>query len=53
MNNEVHIDEKWFNLVQDGGKYILAADEVDPALVSVAHKSHVTKLLFLSAVARP
>jgi hypothetical protein len=30
MFNEVHIDEKWIYLViKDGGKYILAAHEVD------------------------
>jgi hypothetical protein len=42
-----HIDEKWFYLVKDGGRYIVAADEVDPPLVSVAHKSHITKVMFL------
>ena len=53
MYNEVHVDEKWFYLVKDGGRYILAADEVDPPPVSVAHKSHITKVMFLCALARP
>ena len=53
MHNDVHVDEKWFYLVKDGGRYILAADEVDPPPVSVAHKSHITKVMFLSALARP
>jgi hypothetical protein len=45
MHNEVHVDEKWFYLVKDGGRYILAANEVDPPPVSVAHKSHITKVM--------
>jgi hypothetical protein len=53
MYNEVHVDEKWFYLVKDGGRYILTADEVDPPPVSVAHKSHITKVMFLCALARP
>jgi hypothetical protein len=53
MYNEVHVDEKWFYLVKDGGRYILSADEVDPTPASVAHKSHITKVMFLSAIARP
>jgi hypothetical protein len=43
----------WFYLVKDGGRYILATDEVDPPPVSVAHKSHIAKVMFLSACARP
>jgi hypothetical protein len=53
MYNEVHVDEKWLYLVKDGGQYILTADEVDPPLVSVAHKSHITKVMFLSACKTP
>jgi hypothetical protein len=33
--------------------YILIADEVAPPPVSVAHKSHIAKVMFLSALARP
>jgi hypothetical protein len=43
MYKELHVNEKWFYLVQDGTRYILAADEVDSPPVSVTHKSHITK----------
>jgi hypothetical protein len=52
--NEVHVDEKWFFLVQYGGRYYLTADEVvPPRTISVQHKSHITKVMFLCALARP
>jgi hypothetical protein len=52
--NEVHVDEKWFYLVQDGGRYYLMADEAPPCTISVQHKSHITKVMFLCALlARP
>jgi hypothetical protein len=51
--NEVHVDEKWFFLVQDGGQYYLTVDEVPPPTISVQHKSHITKVMFLCALARP
>jgi hypothetical protein len=52
--NEVHVDQKWFFLVQDGGRYYLTADEAPPRTIrSVQHKSHITKVMFLCALARP
>jgi hypothetical protein len=51
--NEVRVDEKWFFLVQDGGRYYLTADEVPPPTISVQYKSHITKVMFLCALARP
>jgi hypothetical protein len=51
--NEVHVDEKWFFLVQDGGRYYLTADEAPRHTISVQHKSHITKVMFLCALARP
>lgn len=53
MYNEVHVDEKWFFLVKDGGRYYLAADETPPDAIRVQHKSHITKVMFLCALARP
>jgi hypothetical protein len=46
---------QWLYLVQDGGRYylVLTADEVPPPTISVQHKSHITKVMFLCAVARP
>jgi len=53
MYNEVHVDEKWFFLVKDGGRYYLAADEQPPDPIRVQHKGHITKVMFLCALARP
>jgi hypothetical protein len=53
MYNEVHVDEKWFYLVRDGGRYYLAADEDPPDAIAVRHKSHITKVMFLCALGRP
>ena len=53
MYNEIHLDEKWFYLVKDGGRFYLTADEVPPRTISVSHKSHITKVMFLCALARP
>jgi hypothetical protein len=40
--NEVHVDEKWFFLVQDGGRYYLTADEEIPRpTTSVQHTKKV------------
>lgn len=52
MYDQIHIDEKWFLLIEEGAKYILVSDEEDPYR-SVKHKSHITKVLFLCAQARP
>ncbi|KAG7341856.1 hypothetical protein IV203_006948 [Nitzschia inconspicua] len=53
MYNEIHIDEKWFFLVRDGLRCIVTQDEPPPKAISVSHKSHITKVMFLSALARP
>lgn len=52
MYDEVHIDEKWFFLCQDGETYILAPDEEPPQRM-VKHKGYITKVMFLCAMARP
>ncbi|CAM9993707.1 unnamed protein product, partial [Pylaiella littoralis] len=48
----VHIDEKWFYICQNGQKYYLYTDEEVPTR-KVQHKSQITKVMFLAAVARP
>jgi len=53
MYNEIHVDEKWFFVCRDGESCILVADEEDPPDRYVKHKSHITKVMFLCAVARP
>jgi hypothetical protein len=52
MYDRVHIDEKWFFLSQDGEFYILAAGEEPPKRFT-KHKSHIEKVMFLCAQARP
>ena len=46
------MDKKWFVLVKDNNRYHLALDEA-MLPCSVQHKKHVTKVMFLSAVACP
>ena len=52
MENLIHIDEKWFYLTKDGQRFIIAADEGE-LYRHVQHKSFLTKIMFLCAVARP
>ena len=52
MFDRVHIDEKWFFLCQENARYILVSDEENPYR-HVKHKSHITKVMFVCAQARP
>ena len=52
MYDEIHLDEKWFFLTKDGMTYILADDEEVPVR-RTSHKSHIAKVMFLCAQARP
>ena len=52
MEDLIHIDKKWFYLKKDGQCFIIAADEEEPYR-HVQHKSFLTKIMFLCAVARP
>ena len=48
----VHMDKKWFFAKHDGSKVYLTADEFAPT-ENVRHKSHIKKVMFVGAVARP
>ena len=48
----IHLDEKWFFLTQEKECYLLLSDKKNPKHC-VKHKSHITKVMFLCAVARP
>jgi hypothetical protein len=50
--DRVHIDEKWFNLCQDGEGYLLVEGE-EPPVRHVKHKNYIGKVMFLCAQARP
>ena len=52
MYNYIHVDEKWFYLTGDCQRFILADEEL-PLHHSVCHKGHITKVIFLCAVACP
>ena len=48
----MHLDEKWFFLTEGSYKVYLAAGEKAPKRTT-KHKSHIPKVMFLAAVARP
>jgi hypothetical protein len=50
--NSVHIDEKWFFLTEAQLNLYLVPGEAPPTR-STRHKSHILKVMFLAAVARP
>jgi hypothetical protein len=50
--HEVHVDEKWFFLTEAQMRFWLSPDEPKPHR-STHHKSHIIKVMFLAAVARP
>ena len=52
MEDLIHIDKKWFYLTKDGQHFIIAVDEAEPYRL-VQHKSFLTEIMFLCAVARP
>lgn len=58
MMDRVHVDEKWFMITKDGENYILVDDEEEELQEKgptrrCSHKSHLTKVMFLCAQARP
>ena len=52
MMDRVHVDEKWFFLSRQRESYLLLPEEKNPKRC-VKSKSHITKVMFLCAVARP
>ena len=52
MYDFIHLGEKWFYITLVDRRYYLCLDEQLPHRV-VQHKSHIQKLMFLAAVARP
>ena len=52
MYNRVHVDEKWFYITKVKDRYYLVPGEEAPERTT-SHKSHVPKVMFLCAVARP
>ena len=52
MLDRVHVDEKWFYCDLVTKRVLLADDEEEPHRTT-KHKSHVDKVMFLCAIARP
>ena len=52
MMNHIHMNEKWFFLSQQKERYLLLPEEKNPKQC-VKSKLHITKVMFLCAVAHP
>ena len=52
MMDHIHVDEKWFFLSQQKERYLLLPEEKNPKWC-VKSKLHITKVMFLCAVACP
>jgi len=50
--DEVHVDEKWFNITQVCRRLYTTPNEENPER-QTKHKSHIMKVMFLAAAARP
>jgi hypothetical protein len=50
--DSVHVDEKWFFITEAQLRMYLVPGEAPPQR-SVPHKSHIIKVMFLAAIARP
>ena len=48
----IHLDEKWFFLTREKERYLLLLDKKNP-MHCIRHKSHITKVMFLCAAAKP
>lgn len=52
MHDVVHIDEKWLYIDRAASRFVLVDCEPTPP-ITTANKLHMTKAMFLVAVARP
>jgi hypothetical protein len=53
MLNTVHVDESWFWVRNVAQKILILPGTVLPDVATVKHKSHIQKMMFLTAMARP
>ena len=52
MDDQIHLDEKWFLLTQEKERYLLLLEEKNPKWC-IKLKSHITKVMFLCAITHP
>ena len=52
MLDQIQLDEKWFFLTWEKERYLLLLEEKNPKRC-IKHKSHITKVMFLCAIACP
>lgn len=52
VDNDVHVDEKWFYLIQQDG-YLLVFPEDELPSTFARHKNDIVKVMFLCAVCKP
>jgi hypothetical protein len=52
VDNDVHVDEKWFYLFMEKGKFLMFPEDELP-LHYAQHKNNILKVMFLCAVCKP
>lgn len=52
VENDVHVDEKWFYLVMKDGRLLVFPEDQLPATYA-QHKNNIVKVMFLVAVCKP
>jgi hypothetical protein len=52
VENDAHVDEKWFYLVQKDGYYLIFPEDELPATYA-RHKNDIVKVMFVCAVCKP
>jgi hypothetical protein len=52
-SNTVHVDEKWFYVSKNKNRVRVMPGDDDPEAPTTRHKSHIEKIMFLSAIACP
>ncbi|KAL6509896.1 hypothetical protein OROGR_022384 [Orobanche gracilis] len=52
MHNTIHVDEKWFYLTKERGRYYLAPGEIEPYR-GCKSKRFIPKIMFNCAISRP
>lgn len=52
MYDYVHIDEKWYNLMEETSSFYMANDEPNPNRQCTS-KKFIPQVMFLAAVGRP